>query len=124
MKCTWVKVIVFKVVSGSSVTHTHAHTHTHTHTHTYTVQTSYNLNDARVSYAFRTRVQFVSFLLVASHACVSVIDTQVHARTIFAHVNDKVDYWVSCVRKLSAIAMTHPHVAYCAFTHGLVGKWT
>ena len=40
------------------------------------------------------------------------------------YVNDKVDYWVSCVRKLSAIAMTHPHVAYCAFTHGLVGKWT
>ena len=40
------------------------------------------------------------------------------------YVNDKVDYWVSCVRELSAIAMTHPHVAYCAFTHGLVGKWT
>ena len=20
--------------------------------------------------------------------------------------------------------MTHPYVAYCAFTHGLVGKWT
>ena len=38
------------------------------------------------------------------------------------YVNDKVDYWVSCVRKLSAIAMTHPHVAYCTFTHGLVGK--
>ena len=40
------------------------------------------------------------------------------------YVNDKVDYWMSCVRKLSAIAMAHPHVAYCAFTHGLVGKWT
>ena len=40
------------------------------------------------------------------------------------YVNEKVDYWVSCVRKLSVIAMTHPHVAYCAFTHGLVGKWT
>ena len=22
------------------------------------------------------------------------------------------------------IAMAHPHVAYCAFTHGLVGKLT
>ena len=36
------------------------------------------------------------------------------------YINDKVDYWVSCVRKLSAIAMTHPHVAYCAFTFLLV----
>ena len=40
------------------------------------------------------------------------------------YVNDKVDFWVSCVMKLSAIAMSYPHVAYCAFTHGLVGKWT
>ena len=31
---------------------------------------------------------------------------------------------MSCVRKLSAIGVTHPHVAYCAFIHGLVGKCT
>ena len=28
------------------------------------------------------------------------------------------------MRKLSEIAKVQPHVAYCAFTHGLVGKWT
>jgi len=31
---------------------------------------------------------------------------------------------VSCVQKLSKIARVQPHVAYCAFTHGLIGKWT
>jgi len=40
------------------------------------------------------------------------------------YMSEKVDYWVSCVRKLSVIAKIHPHVAYCAYTHGLVGKWT
>jgi len=40
------------------------------------------------------------------------------------YVSDKVDYWVSCVRKLNEIAKVQPHVAYCAFTHGLVGRWT
>ena len=38
------------------------------------------------------------------------------------YVCDKVDYWVSCVQKLSVIAKVQPHVAYCASTHGLVGK--
>ena len=39
-----------------------------------------------VSYAFRIHVQFMLFFLrVASHACVSVIDMQVHAHAIFAH---------------------------------------
>ena len=28
------------------------------------------------------------------------------------------------MRKLSEIAKVQSHVAYCAFTHGLVGKWT
>jgi len=40
------------------------------------------------------------------------------------YMSEKVDYWVSCVQKLSEIAKIHPHVAYCAYTHGLVGKWT
>ena len=40
------------------------------------------------------------------------------------YVNEKVEYWVSCVRKLSVIAKAQPHVAYCAFTHGLISKWT
>jgi len=39
-------------------------------------------------------------------------------------MSEKVDYWVSRVRKLSVIAKIHPHVAYCIYTHGLVGKWT
>ena len=26
-------------------------------------------------------------------------------------------------RKLSEIAKVQPYIAYCAFTHGLVGKW-
>ena len=34
------------------------------------------------------------------------------------------DYWVSCVQKLGVMAKIHPHVAYCAYTHGLVAKWT
>ena len=40
------------------------------------------------------------------------------------YVSEKVDYWVSCVQKLRVIAKVQPHMAYCAFTHGLVGKWT
>ena len=40
------------------------------------------------------------------------------------YVNEKVEYWVSCVRKLSVIAKAQPHAAYCAFTHGLISRWT
>ena len=40
------------------------------------------------------------------------------------YVNEKVEYWVSCVWKLSVIAKAQPHAAYCAFTHGLISKWT
>ena len=40
------------------------------------------------------------------------------------YVSEKVDYWVSCVQKLSVIAKAVNLVAYCALTHGLVGKWT
>ena len=31
---------------------------------------------------------------------------------------------MSCVQKWSKIARVQPHVACCAFTHGLIGKWT
>ena len=55
----------------------------------YTVQTSNNLNDTRVLFACDTRVVRVDsschFLRVASHACVSVIDTQVHAHKVSIH---------------------------------------
>ena len=40
------------------------------------------------------------------------------------YIVEKVNYWVSCVRRLSQIARVQPHVAYSAFTHGLIGKWT
>jgi len=40
------------------------------------------------------------------------------------YMQEKVDYWVSCVQKLSKIARVQPHVAYCAFTNGLIGTWT
>jgi len=39
-------------------------------------------------------------------------------------MQEKVDYWVSCAQKLSKITRVQPHVAYCAFTHSLIGKWT
>ena len=32
--------------------------------------------------------------------------------------------WICAVERLSSIALTQPHAAYAAFTHGLVGKWT
>ena len=42
------------------------------------------------------------------------------------YVHEKVEYWVSCVcmHQLSTIARFQRHVTYCAFTHGLIGKWT
>ena len=36
----------------------------------------------------------------------------------------KVIDWVSKITLLSGIAQTHPHSAYCALTHGLIGQWT
>jgi len=40
------------------------------------------------------------------------------------YMQEKVNYWVCCVQQLSKIARVQPHAAYCAFTHGLIGKWT
>ena len=39
-------------------------------------------------------------------------------------MKDKVDNWVNNVIALSHIAITQPHAAYSAFTHGLVHKWS
>ena len=36
----------------------------------------------------------------------------------------KITEWPQEVNQLSSIAVSQPHVAYTAFTHGLVNKWT
>ena len=36
----------------------------------------------------------------------------------------KVADWVSEIEHLSSIAVTHPHAAYTAYTHGLSSIWT
>ena len=41
-----------------------------------------------------------------------------------AYVEQKVAEWVKEVERLSSIAITQPHAAYAAFTHGLKHKWT
>ena len=45
-------------------------------------------------------------------------------RSISAHVQHKVAEWVNEVEHLSSIAVTQPHAAYAALTHGLKHKWT
>ena len=40
------------------------------------------------------------------------------------YVERKVCEWVSEIECLSSIALTQPHAAYAAFTHGLKHKWT
>ena len=53
------------------------------------------------------------------------LDAAISSRSfVTQYMQEKVDYWVSCVQKLSKIARVQPHVAYCAFTHGLIGKLT
>ena len=41
-----------------------------------------------------------------------------------AYVKQKVEKWIGEVEKLSSIAATEPHMAYFAFTHGLVSRWS
>ena len=43
---------------------------------------------------------------------------------ISGYVQRKVTEWVNEVDRLSSIAVTQPHAAYAAFTHGLKHKWT
>ena len=40
------------------------------------------------------------------------------------YISKKVTDWVSEIALLSEIAQTRPHSAYCALTHGLIGRWT
>ena len=39
-------------------------------------------------------------------------------------VQQKVSGWVAEVMKLSQVAVTQPHAAFAAFTHGISSKWT
>ena len=43
---------------------------------------------------------------------------------IAGYIDEKVMKWMPELRELSKIAVTEPHAAYCAFTHGLIGHWT
>ena len=40
-----------------------------------------------------------------------------------AYVSQKVATWTAEVTVLASVASTRPHVAYCAFTHGMIGRW-
>ena len=40
------------------------------------------------------------------------------------HVTLKVDELAQCICNLSEIAISQPHAAYSALTHGLQSKWT
>ena len=35
----------------------------------------------------------------------------------------KVAAWTAEVSALAVVAATRPHTAYCAFTHGMIGRW-
>ena len=39
------------------------------------------------------------------------------------YVTTKVESWTAEVSALAEIATSRPHAAYCAFTHGLIGRW-
>ena len=40
------------------------------------------------------------------------------------YVQQKVTTWVDELERLSSIAITQPHAAFAAFTHGLTSRWT
>ena len=40
------------------------------------------------------------------------------------YIQQKVSAWIHEVDRLSSIAITQPHAAYAAFSHGLSSKWT
>ena len=46
------------------------------------------------------------------------------AHFVNSYVQQKVAKWTQEVEELSNIAITQPHAAYSAFTHGLISKWT
>ena len=43
---------------------------------------------------------------------------------IEGYVQQKVSTWVEELDRLSSIAITQPHAAFAAFTHGLTSRWT
>ena len=43
---------------------------------------------------------------------------------IDSYVQQKVTTWIDELDRLSSIAITQPHAAFTAFTHGLTSKWT
>ena len=43
---------------------------------------------------------------------------------IESYVQQKVTTWIDELDRLSSIAITQPHAAFTAFTHGLTSKWT
>ena len=43
---------------------------------------------------------------------------------VAGQVESKVNEWTSNIQCLATIAMTQPHAAYTALTHGLMSKWT
>ena len=43
---------------------------------------------------------------------------------IESYVKNKVSEWVHEIEVLSTFAVTQPHAAYAAFTHGLTSRWT
>ena len=40
------------------------------------------------------------------------------------YVSEKVQQWSKELKLLSAIAITQPHTAFAAYTHGLASKWS
>ena len=45
------------------------------------------------------------------------------ASFIQQYIERKVNLWVREIEKLSKFAVTQPHAAYAAFTHGLSSRW-
>ena len=42
---------------------------------------------------------------------------------IEAYATQKIANWVKEIENLTTLARTHPHAAYAALTHGVIGKW-
>ena len=43
---------------------------------------------------------------------------------VTSYVQDRVSDWVKEVEKLSTFAVSQPHAAHSAFTHGVTSRWT
>ena len=43
---------------------------------------------------------------------------------VTGQVESKVNEWISNMQCLAKIAVTQPHAAFSALTHGLMSKWT